>query len=819
MRTRLIALIAIALTTSLRAQAPYDPVKPQIGAFLLGTCGNGGATNGEPCYYFAVMDDDGYREIYYPTVDDRPRWSPDGRSVVAGSAGEIVVVSLPSGSQINLTNNPANDGTPAWSPDGAKIAFYSDRDGTPDLYVMNANGSNVTHITTGVGRASWPSWSPDGTRLAFNCALTPTAQSDICAINVDGTGFVRLTDDPADDSFPAWSPDGSKIMFSTARFGDPELVVMSASGGPITRLSPGMLAYIADWSPDGQRIAFDSIDYYSGGERPLSETFVMNADGTNMTMIAWGYSPSWRPMTGVGVNNRPAASFTYTCTNTTCAFTSTSADSDGTVAAYAWDFGYGAKSADVNPTHTFAPGASYGVQLIVMDNQGALGYVVQSVDLNQPPVASFTYSCTNLTCVFDGSSSYDPDGGITWYSWSYNPGSGAYQTDTHSFPAAGTYNVTLTVWDTDNKQASSTRSVTVTGANAPPVASFSFHCSTLQCTFDSSSSDSDGTITDSSWNFGDGTTSPYGTHIYAAAGSYNVTLTVTDNNNATASQTKTVTVSNVAPTASFTVLSCVQLSCSFDGSASSDSDGSVSWWSWNFGDGTSDIGRITYSHAYPSPGDYTVTLTVTDNVGAKGTVSKTVHVPSAPPTSSFSFSCNSMTCSFDGSSSSDPDGTIVSYSWDFGDGAHASGPTASHTYLSPGTYTVWLTVLDNDSGTATASRTVTAIQPEVHIGDLDGSAQRAGNSWSGSVTITVHNAGHMPVAGASVTGAWSVDGSATCTTSAAGQCTLTLVIANKNASAIFTVTGVIASGAIYKPSNNHDPDGDSNGTAILLRKP
>src|SRR5436190_1562275 len=130
-------------------------------------------------------------------------------------------------------------------------------------------------------------------------------------------------------------------------------------------------------------------------------------------MVAWGTTPAWRPVASVGVNNRPAASFTYMCTGVTCAFTSTSADSDGSIAAVAWDFGDGAKSTDANPTHTYAPGGAYVVTLIVMDNQGALASAVQTVDVNQPPVASFTYSCTNLTCRFDGSSSYDPDGAIT----------------------------------------------------------------------------------------------------------------------------------------------------------------------------------------------------------------------------------------------------------------------------------------------------------------------------------------------------------------------------------------------------------------------
>ena len=162
---------------------------------------------------------------------------------------------------------------------------------------------------------------------------------------------------------------------------------------------------------------------------------------------------------------------------------------------------------------------------------------------------------------------------------------------------------------------------------------------------------------------------------------------------------------NVAPTAAFTS-SCTNLSCSFDGSGSTDSDGSISSYSWSFG-GTG----VTASNTFASAGTYNVTLTVTDNNGATGTVSHSVTVTAPPanvaPTASFTSNCTDLTCSFNASASSDSDGSISSYSWSFG----GAGVTASNTFASAGTYNVTLTVTDNNGATGTKTQSVTVTAP------------------------------------------------------------------------------------------------------------
>ncbi len=167
-------------------------------------------------------------------------------------------------------------------------------------------------------------------------------------------------------------------------------------------------------------------------------------------------------------------------------------------------------------------------------------------------------------------------------------------------------------------------------------------------------------------------------------------------------------VTNQPPTAAFTS-SITNLTASFNGSGSSDPDGTITSYAWNFGDGTTGTGA-TPSHTYGSNGTYTVTLTVTDNGGLTGSVSHPVTVaapvPNQPPTAAFTFSSTNLTASFNGSGSSDPDGTITSYAWNFGDGTTGTGATPSHTYASNGTYTVTLTVTDNDGANGSVSKQV-----------------------------------------------------------------------------------------------------------------
>jgi dipeptidyl aminopeptidase/acylaminoacyl peptidase len=106
--------------------------------------------------------------------------------------------------QSRLTTNAATDGQPTWSPDGTKIAFWSNRDGNDEIYVMNANGTGQTNVSNNLAGDRQPTWSPDSSRIAFD--TDRNGNRDIYVMNANGSGQTRLTTDTADDQNPTWQP-------------------------------------------------------------------------------------------------------------------------------------------------------------------------------------------------------------------------------------------------------------------------------------------------------------------------------------------------------------------------------------------------------------------------------------------------------------------------------------------------------------------------------------------------------------------------------------------------------------------------------------
>ena len=146
---------------------------------------------------------------------------------------EVYVMDADDGNQRRLTNNPAKDWDPSWSPDGQRIAFVSDRDGHPhfvpgwftyEIYVMDADGGNQRRLTNNPADDRGPSWSPDGKQIVFMSMrdghiidFAPTYE--IYAMDADGGNLQNLTNNPSDDRYPSWSPDGKRIVFVSERPG------------------------------------------------------------------------------------------------------------------------------------------------------------------------------------------------------------------------------------------------------------------------------------------------------------------------------------------------------------------------------------------------------------------------------------------------------------------------------------------------------------------------------------------------------------------------------------------------------------------------
>jgi large repetitive protein len=158
-----------------------------------------------------------------------------------------------------------------------------------------------------------------------------------------------------------------------------------------------------------------------------------------------------------------------------------------------------------------------------------------------------------------------------------------------------------------------------------------------------------------------------------------------------------------------------------NGSGSSDPDGTIASYSWNWGDASPRASGATATHTYGVAGTYAVSLTVTDDKGATGTVSHDVTVAAAanlPPTASFTHSESGLTVSVNGSGSSDPDGTVKSYTWKWGDStADGTGITATHTFAQAGTYAIELTVTDDKGASASKSATVSVSVERVFARD------------------------------------------------------------------------------------------------------
>ncbi len=366
---------------------------------------------------------------------------------------------------------------------------------------------------------------------------------------------------------------------------------------------------------------------------------------------------------------------------------------------------------------------------------------------NVPPTAAFTATSTGMSVALDATASSDTDGTIASYAWDFGDGStqvpSASATASHTYATPGTYTVTLTVVDNDGGTGTTTHIATPVHVNVPPTAIFTSSSNNLVASFDASgSSDSDGTIAGYAWDFGDGTTGTGATpsHTYASGNTYTVTLTVTDDSGATTviSHPITVQAANQLPTASISTTNTAgSLTVGVDASASNDPDGTIVSYDVDYGDSTTHGTTATSTHTYAAAGTYTIGLVVTDNRGGTATTTKqiTVTKTNLPPVASFTTSVSNLALSVNASGSSDPDGTITSYAWDFGDTATATGSTASHTYAAAGTYTVTLTVTDNQSTSTTTTQSVTVSAAPVNTTIAEDHFDRtAVSSWGSAPT-------------------------------------------------------------------------------------
>ncbi|WP_455279239.1 CFI-box-CTERM domain-containing protein [[Eubacterium] cellulosolvens] len=206
---------------------------------------------------------------------------------------EIYVMNADGSNVTQLTNNSVDDWAPAWSPDGSKIAFTHEVDSDLEIYVMNSNGSDVIRLTNSSGVDDNPAWSSNGSKIAFDSERSGN-YTEIYIMNIDGTNQTVITNNQSDYS-PAWSPDGSRIAFHSDRDLNDEIYTMDPDGSNPQKLTNNLERDATpDWHPNGSKIVFSSKR-----GTVFTTIYVMDANGSNQTKLTnntnGDYAPAYSP--------------------------------------------------------------------------------------------------------------------------------------------------------------------------------------------------------------------------------------------------------------------------------------------------------------------------------------------------------------------------------------------------------------------------------------------------------------------------------------------------------------------------------------------
>jgi PKD repeat protein len=413
----------------------------------------------------------------------------------------------------------------------------------------------------------------------------------------------------------------------------------------------------------------------------------------------------------------------------------------GIIDRYLWDFngnGIFDDAEGVLVSHTFTRPGIQTVSLQIVSTTGETAITTKDIEvlLGEDPTAVISVLgnpevfITGTAYTFRGESSSSPNGKITSYKWNFGD-AGSIQntmTATHVFNSPGTYEVTLTVTDEAKKEAEEKRAITVRAPMGTPIAKIStnpqYSQSTrklegpapLQVSFDASqSTDPDNNIVDYRWNFGDGSEEASGvttTHTFTDKGTYTVKLSVidADNNGGEATIIVDVAAQGIVPALSADrIEGTVPLTVNFNAGGSTYTDGQITSYRWDFGDGSQTIlGSATISYRYTNVGEYTATVTVGGADGKTAQKSIQITVRSVSLNACFESTLGTtgrapFATSFDPTCST---GTVSRYYWDFGDGGSSTSIKPTHTFTKAGTYKVELEISDTNNTISKFSKNI-----------------------------------------------------------------------------------------------------------------
>jgi Tol biopolymer transport system component/PKD repeat protein len=453
----------------------------------------------------------------HSAFDQAPAWSPDGARIAfasdRGGQKELYVMDAAGGSNVaRLTNGVGFFGRPDWSADGARIAFDCMLEsGNLDVCAINADGTGFARLTSDPASDGGADWSPAG-QIAFATGRYG-ATAEIAVMNGDGSGVRRVAAGVVGID-PDWSPDGARILFAD---GGSTVYVMQANGANIAVVTNSASGALGDaWYAVQPQPVWRPVDTPLPPLEPpvarlgtpscnlLTCTFDgsgSTADG-GITGIAWNfgdgtgnfaslspthtYSGSSRFAVTLTITNAlgqtssatqivavdggappPPPKISASCTYLDCRFSTDGSIFDGAMYSRTWTFGDGATGTGANTSHMYAAAGTYAVSATATDYKGRSATSRLSVTVMPPagqlPVASFTASCTRTKCSFDGRTSAD-DQGIVSYAWKVGNPQGSTATGpvvTFDYKRAGSYDVTLTVQDAAGNLNSLTRTVVV----------------------------------------------------------------------------------------------------------------------------------------------------------------------------------------------------------------------------------------------------------------------------------------------------------------------------------------------------------------------
>ncbi len=242
----------------------------------------------------------------------------EGRPALSADASRVVFEDYADGALTRLCAMPSGGGTPlcfggpwtgwdampAWSHDGKLLVYVSTRDGKPEIYRMNHDGTGATRLTDDEASDSNPSFSPNGEKVVFASTRNASGSAkDLFTMNANGTAFTQLTHGEGDNDQASFSPDGEAVVFVSNRDGPHEIYTMALGSGGVTRLTRDGADHAQapanacpSFTRDGKRIVFQSNRHKAEGDK--YSIFVMASDGTGTTRLTQGEESDTHPSLG-----------------------------------------------------------------------------------------------------------------------------------------------------------------------------------------------------------------------------------------------------------------------------------------------------------------------------------------------------------------------------------------------------------------------------------------------------------------------------------------------------------------------------------------